>query len=116
MLDRLEDADPVVYAAKAARGEREAGLEGGRNSHPTLKPLKLVQHLATLLLPPREYAPRRILVPFAGVMSEAIGAYLAGWEEIVGVEQDAEYCRIGEARVKFWSAGGRQTAMELAGE
>jgi hypothetical protein len=28
---------------------------------------------------------------------------LAGWEEVVGIEQSEEYTRIGEARVRFWS-------------
>lgn len=32
-----------------------------------------------------------------------IGASLAGWEEVVGVEQSSEYIAIGEARRKFWS-------------
>lgn len=125
MAERLEDADPVIYQAKAGRKERDAGLDemplsawqtmgsgiGGqpdqhrannRNVHPTVKPIALTKHLATLLLPPKEYAPRRILVPFAGVGSEMIGTLQAGWEEIVGIEQDAEYCRIGEARLKYW--------------
>ena len=101
VAEQLAAADPVRYQAKAARKERDAGLEelpvqafgqsGGaqsklaqgeteymdagiglnvikqrRNIHPTLKPIALTRWLATLLLPPAEYAPRRILVPFAG--------------------------------------------------
>jgi len=72
------------------------------NPHPTVKPLRLTQYLATLLLPPPQYAPRRILVPFAGSGSEMIGAALAGWEEILGVELDADYCAIAEARLTHW--------------
>jgi hypothetical protein len=126
----LENTDPLFYCAKSSRSERDAGLEsmsdkiGGamqgtndqtlltgsgnirnnvmKNNHPTVKPLKLTQYLATLLLPPKEYAPRRILIPFAGVMSEAIGAMLAGWEEIVAIEQEEEYCKIGQARLDYW--------------
>ena len=104
----LERADPVMYCAKASRKERDAGLEGmvlqhapkgnyegrdlenpknhlgglqgskQRNPHPTVKPIALAQWLATLLLPPEEYAPRRLLIPFAGSGSEGIGAGLAG--------------------------------------
>ncbi len=73
-----------------------------RNIHPTLKPLSLTRYLATLLLPPAEYAPRRLLVPFAGVASEYIGAMLAGWEEIVGVELEESHVKIAEARVAYW--------------
>lgn len=73
-----------------------------RNTHPTLKPISLIRHLATLLLPPAEYAPRRLLIPFAGAGSEMIGALLAGWEEIVGVELEEEHCRIASARLAYW--------------
>jgi site-specific DNA-methyltransferase (adenine-specific) len=73
-----------------------------QNSHPTVKPLSLTQYLATLLLPPPEYAPRRIFVPFAGVASEMIGAALAGWEEIDGVEITEEYIPIAQARLAYW--------------
>ncbi len=74
-----------------------------KNNHPTLKPISLTKYLVTLLLPPDAYAPRRILVPFAGTGSEMIGAILAGWEEVVGIEREANYVRIAEARLKWWS-------------
>jgi hypothetical protein len=43
------------------------------------------------------------------------GALLAGWDEIVGVEQDEEYCKIAEARLKFWqtNAGRGKTTAEI---
>lgn len=74
-----------------------------RNNHPTLKPISLTKYLATLLLPPAAYAPRRILIPFAGSGSECIGAMLAGFEEIVGIEQSEQYCSIARARLRWWS-------------
>lgn len=82
-------------------------------THPTVKPIDLNKYLATLLLPPDLYAPRRILVPFAGVGSEMIGAFMAGWEEIVGIEWKPEYCEIGEARIKHWASKPRQTRMNI---
>jgi DNA modification methylase len=57
-----------------------------------------------LLLPPPEYAPRRILIPFAGVMSEVIGAMQAGWEDITAIEFEPEYVEIGRARIRYWEA------------
>ena len=135
---RLDEADPVLYQAKASRKERDAGLEGMlrrfapkgnykgrdmdnpknhlgglqsskmRNSHPCCKPIDLTRWLATLLLPPAEYAPRRILIPFAGSGSEMIGAHLAGWEEVMGVEMEKEYCEIAEARLKHWATQPEQ--------
>jgi site-specific DNA-methyltransferase (adenine-specific) len=128
---QAEECDPFFYCAKAGRVEREAGLDAlplqerdvvreidrkdgrgvvpvnaqiqpARNIHPTVKPLRLTRYLASLLLPPAEYGPRRLFVPFAGVASECIGASLAGWESVVGVEGEEEYCEIGRQRVKFW--------------
>jgi hypothetical protein len=34
---------------------------------------------------------------------EAIGAYFAGWKEIVSIEIEAEYVKIAEARMKYWT-------------
>jgi len=127
MHERLEQSDPVFYCGKATRKERDAGLDelplkmrhrvnGGhgleddpkfapveaRNIHPTVKAIALTKWLATLLLPPEEYAPRRLLVPFAGSGSEMIGALLAGWEEVVGVELSREYTDIARARISWW--------------
>lgn len=133
----LETADPFFYCEKASRFERETGLPGElpcvkcgktdslthedkdgkavpciRNDHPAVKPIKLTRHLASLLLPPKEYAPRRIFVPFSGVGSEVIGAILAGWEEVVGVDSDAGYCAIAEPRIDFWSKKARETGTQ----
>lgn len=122
----LDEADPVFYSPKANGKERDAGLElhatrvaGGmqartdgsldgkvtlrKNFHPTCKPLALTQHLATLLLPPDAYSPRRLLVPFSGSGSEMIGALLAGWEHIQGVELSEEYAQIARARLVHWA-------------
>jgi DNA modification methylase len=83
----------------------QLGVDRGRirNNHPTVKPIDLNRWLASLLLP-APVRTRRILVPFAGVASEMIGCLLAGWDEVVGIEQDADYCRIGSARLEHWSS------------
>jgi len=124
---KIDEADPIKYQAKASKSERNAGCEEleekekkykgfglpdlrmdklqnripSKNNHPTVKPLDLCKYLATLLLPPKEYNPR-LLVPFSGSGSEYIGAMKAGWENIDGVEMDSEYCKIAEARIKYW--------------
>ena len=107
------------YTTKADRYQREAGLEkmkkvpkgvgalrdGGRtattsaNTHPTVKPIDLIRYLASLILPPKRSTPRRILVPFSGVASEMIGCMQAGWDEVVGIEREAEYIAIAKARI-----------------
>ena len=81
------------------------------NPHPTLKPIALAKYLATLLLPPAMYAPRRLFVPFAGVASECIGADQALWEEIVGIEMEEKYCEIARTRAEYWTKKGVQPEM-----
>jgi len=105
--EAIDNAAPFYYCAKSSTAERNAGLDG-RNTHNTVKPLKLARYLATLLLPPVEYAPRRLLNPFAGSMSEAIGAHLAGFEEIVAIEREQEYVEIGKKRYHFWIAKSQE--------
>jgi site-specific DNA-methyltransferase (adenine-specific) len=72
-----------------------------KNNHPTVKPLALCQWLATLLLPPAAYAPRRLLVPFSGSGSEMIGGLQAGWDLVMGIEKEAEYVELTQARIVF---------------
>lgn len=87
------------------------------NGHPCVKPLSLCKYLATLLLPPPEYAPRRLFNPFCGSGSEMIGAMQAGWECVVGVEREAEYVAIAKARLAYWREQmprETQVQMELA--
>lgn len=141
LLERLEDTAPFLYASKADKWQREAGLLNAeyptvgdgrqksidnayqrgetkrRNIHPTVKSLELTRWLAALLLPPDAYAPRRLLVPFAGSGSEMIGALLAGWDGVQGIEQSTEYAAIAWQRLAFWQdyAGlGYEKAREYA--
>lgn len=132
IIEIMGNAQRFFYCAKASRGERDEGLEEfkkrppafgnqsgdglGRgishtrqdwpraNNHPTVKPLALTEYLARLIIPPASVGERRILVPFAGSGSECIGAMLAGWETIVGVEREDEYAKIARARLQHWAA------------
>jgi len=67
-----------------------------------VKSISLTTWLATLLLPPPEYAPRRLLIPFCGTLSEGIGAMLAGWEHVTAIDFDEYTCQQAEGRVRFW--------------
>lgn len=114
--------------------------------HTTLKPLELCRWLARLIMPPPprtgpEYtadngrptkdvnheaeririettgSPNRLLVPFSGVLSEAIGAALAGFPEIVAIEQEAAFIEQGAARMRAWGPyePARAEAIERSG-
>lgn len=78
-------ASRMFYVAKASKSEREG------TSHPAVKPLRLCEHLARLILPPQRSTDRRLLVPFSGSGSEMIGAINAGWDHVRGIEKDEEY-------------------------
>ena len=124
----LGDAQRFFYCSKAGKREREEGLSGFEvrvagamsggeetrgdrptnhplraNHHPTVKPIALTEYLARLILPAAAVGDRRILVPFAGSGSECIGAALAGWETIIGVEREDEYAKIARARMEYYA-------------
>lgn len=129
-LDRLEDSDPLLYVAKASSTERDAGLhqlgaitvDDGRdkpidnayqrgetsrfNPHPTIKPIALIKHLASLLLPPEGYESR-LLIPFSGAGSEMIGALLAGWSHVTGIELEAKHVDVARLRLDWWFEASR---------
>ena len=121
----LEGASRFYYAAKASKSEREAGLEnlpakqqdtsrkkgkpGGdnprnrgvkdrKNHHPTVKPLDLMRYLVRLVLPP----DGKLLDPFAGSGSTIIASVLEGAAVSVGIEREAEYVQIAQARLDHW--------------
>jgi DNA modification methylase len=78
----------------------KANSSAAQNTHPTVKPLKLCEYLARLILPAERDTPRRLLVPFSGSGSECIGAKRAGWDEVTGIELSAEYVAIAKGRLQ----------------
>jgi DNA modification methylase len=119
-LDRQSGgASRFFYVAKPARSEREAGTErlprarGGAygeyagdgrgrqtehqptgNPHPTVKPVTLMRHFVRLITPPGG----TVLDCFAGSGTTGVAARLEG-RGFVGVEREAEYAAIAEARI-----------------
>jgi len=87
-------ASRFFYCAKASRSERGEG-----NTHPTVKPVKLTEYLARLILPAERDTPRRILIPFMGSGSEAIGARKAGWDFALGIDSNQQYAAIATNRL-----------------
>ena len=113
------------YCAKASRSEREAGLdhlperqrdltrnEGDagtnnphnrgsqlrKNHHPTVKPISLMRWLVKLVTPPGG----TVLDPFMGSGTTGCAAVLEQ-RVFIGVEKDAEYIPIAEARIAHWA-------------
>ena len=107
------------YCAKASKRDRDEGLEGFEvrknnwgdkstfqntppeqqkpkaNHHPTVKPTDLMRYLCRLVTPPGGV----VLDPFTGSGSTGKAALLEGFE-FIGIEREAEYVAIAEARIR----------------
>lgn len=108
------------FIPKASKSERNAGLEGmpskvisvwggdeddlsegkkstipRQNFHPTVKPLKLMEYLITLITPPGGI----VLDPFAGSGTTLVAAKKLGFG-FIGIEREKEYCEIAEKRLE----------------
>lgn len=122
-MERREEADTSAarffYCAKASRKDRNEGLEGlpehpalkidptsamardgrrgsgmAQNTHPTVKPTKLMRYLVRLVTP----KGGTVLDPFAGSGSTGKAAVLE-WCNFIGIDLDADYTAIAERRV-----------------
>jgi len=112
-------ASRFFYCAKPSKREKNAGIENreavavndGRqkdidnafqrgtterkNTHPTVKSKKLMAYLITMVTPPGGI----VLDPFMGSGSTGIAALEKGFD-FIGIEAEAEYLEIAEARLK----------------
>lgn len=86
-------ASRFFYCAKASSSERNEGT--GKNNHPTVKPLKLMEYLIKLIMPPKDGI---LLDPFAGSGTTILAAHRLGMKAI-GIEKQQEYCDIANARL-----------------
>ena len=77
------------YCAKASKSDRGTG-----NNHPTVKPTELMRYLVRLVTPPGG----QVIDPFSGSGSTGKAAVLEGFE-FIGIEMEAEYVAIAEARI-----------------
>jgi site-specific DNA-methyltransferase (adenine-specific) len=115
-------ASRFFYVAKPSRSERNAGCEGlpkrkagigddrpsgqsmqrldgraeraAQNVHPTVKPIKLMRYLITMVTPPGGV----VLDPFTGSGSTGVAAFLEGFA-FLGIERERDYVRISRARL-----------------
>jgi site-specific DNA-methyltransferase (adenine-specific) len=110
-------ASRFFYVAKAQVSERDAGLDNveaieldifaghekrtkRKNTHPTVKPLKLMDYLIKLTKMPN--TEQVYLDPFAGSGSTLI-AVIQNERHFIGIEKEDNYVKIAEARLKYWS-------------
>jgi hypothetical protein len=87
--DEAASASRLVYCAKASKSDRGEG-----NGHPTVKPTEPMRYLVRLVTQPGG----TVLDPFTGSGSTGKAAVLEGFE-FIGIEREAEYVAIAEARI-----------------
>lgn len=88
------DKPRLVYCPKASQTERNQGLNGPTNHHPTCKPLALMRYLVKLITPPGGL----ILDPFMGSGTTGKAALQEGFS-FLGVEISEEYFPLAVARI-----------------
>jgi len=94
MLDEQSGgASRFFYIAKASKSERGTG-----NTHPTVKPVKLMRYLVRLITP----LGGTVLDPFAGSGTTLLAAEQEGFDSI-GIEMNPEYCEIIRKRMAHLS-------------
>jgi site-specific DNA-methyltransferase (adenine-specific) len=113
---------PFVYAPKANKKERDAGCEnlptqqqdltrepglpgsdnprnrGAKqrlNAHPTVKPVSVMAYLCRLVTAPGGW----VLDPFMGSGTTGVAAFREGFN-FIGIEREADYIAIAEARIR----------------
>jgi DNA modification methylase len=96
-VGRIEGSEGI----KSGRAGAGRTGEGVRNHHPNVKAIALTTYIARMGLPPSRSTPRRLLVPYCGSGSEIVGALLAGWDFVLGIDFDADYVAIANARTKL---------------
>lgn len=83
------DAPTFFYVQKASKTER------GDNHHPTVKPIKLMEHLVALVTPSGGIC----LDPFMGSGTTGVAATLNGFD-FIGIEKEREYFDIASYRMQ----------------
>jgi DNA modification methylase len=121
------------YCAKASKSERNRGLDefeptrhadrnidngvGGdnprnrtntpkKNFHPTVKPIALMEYLVKLV----SKEGHTVLDPFMGSGSTGIACKKLN-RNFIGIELDADYCKIAEARINGYKVSEQETLL-----
>ena len=104
------DREPVLGGLPLSRGGSLSGAETRSdrptnhpmraNVHPTVKPTELMRHLVRLVTP----KGGTVLDPFLGSGTTALAAEMEGFAWF-GIEREAEYVAIAEARLNGTQKG-----------
>ena len=87
-------ASRFFYCAKSSAKERSAGLDG-KCTHPTVKPVKLMEYLVRLVTPPNGI----VLDPFVGSGTTGVACVNEGFA-FIGMDISEEYLEIARKRIE----------------
>jgi len=96
---RNVDYSQFYYIAKPSKSEKNAGLEAfedGKNTHPTVKPVKLMKKLV------EEFTEEgsTVLDPFTGSGTTGMASVISD-RDFIGCELTSEYIPLAKARIGF---------------
>jgi len=100
-----EDVRNAMYQ-RLLKLKDESEWKPRTSTHPTVKPVRLMQYLVKLVTP----VGGIVLDPFNGSGTTGIACKLEGFE-YVGIELDPEYCTLSEARIEAWAIEAEQVSM-----
>lgn len=89
-------ASRFFYCAKASKSERNEGLVD-KNTHPTVKPIKLMEYLVKLITP----LNGTVLDPFMGSGSTGCACATSGFD-FIGIELEEESFNIAKSRITHY--------------
>ncbi len=93
-------ASRFFYCAKASQWERNRGMKGKRNLHPTVKPVGLMRYLVRLITPKQG----NCVDPFGGSGTTGIGCKLEDINYVI-IDREQEYTSDSELRLAAWQIG-----------
>ena len=107
-----EEVARFKYCSKASRTERNLGLteHGLKNTHPTVKPIAILEYLLNLILPPKDGI---ILDPYFG--SGSLGVICERMKiKYVGIEMEKGNCEIAKYRMNYKEAQNKPETKQLS--
>ena len=92
-LDGLGGAARFFYQPKVGKKERNFG--GGKNTHPTVKPVALMHYLVRLITPEGQC----VLDPFMGSGATGMACALLD-RDFIGIDMTEEWCDVSKERIE----------------
>ncbi len=91
--ENIQRTFPLIQTPKPSKKEKQIGTD--KNTHPTIKPIKLMSYLITLFTREGDY----VLDPFMGSGTTGLACKLLN-RNFIGIDFTEEYCKIAEERLE----------------